>query len=570
MRRAFSYLRFSKPEQCEGRSLKRQIQATEAYCKRHGLTLDKRTFRDLGLSGYTGSNAAAGELADFIDLVKSGRIPKGSVLIVENTDRLSRLPPDKASALICDIVRAGVDIVTTSPEATYTADNLTKLGTWLPLQVSCALAHEESVKKADRLADVWAAKRQVLADGPKDDKEAKLARRSKRCPSWLRLTADRTGYVVREDKARMVRDLFTWSLEGLGIIRICERLQERHPAGLKGKGWQPGYVRDLLRCRAVMGEFQPHTGSCAKKGVKKTRKPVGEPLAGYYPAVVPEETFLRVQAGLDVRRNRKLGGRDRGTPNLFNGYAFDAHDGHRLVLGGNHGHPRLVSAGAIRKLAGCGFRTIPYAEFEAAVLTLLSELKVADVVGPRNGAQKELEAASAALTAVNYKVGQAQARVVDAADPSVFLDLLERLGAERKAAVKRLEAAKVKVAHESADGFGECQTLISLLKDADDDGRADLRRKVRAAMTRLIESVYVLPVRPRRHTLLCAVQVVFHDRGTRRSYLVRIARGEGWQVRSLAGVTKSDDLDLRQPADARELAALLESLDIAALAEAMR
>jgi hypothetical protein len=539
------------------------MQATEAYCKRHGLTLDKRTFRDLGLSGYTGGNAIAGELADFIDLVKSGRIPKGSVLIVENTDRLSRLPPDRASAIICDIVRAGVDIVTTSPEAVYTADNISKVATWLPLQVSCALAHEESVKKAERLADAWAAKRKVLAEGPKNDEDARLARRSKRCPSWLRLTADRTGYVVLEDKARMVRDLFAWSLEGLGIIRICERLQERHPAGLKGKGWQPGYVRDLLRCRAVMGEYQPHTGSCAKKGVKKTRKPVGEPLPGYYPAVVSEETFLRVQAGLDVRRNRKFGGREKGTPNLFNGYAFDAHDGHRLVLGGNHGHPRLVSAGAIRKLAGCGFRTIPYAPFEAAVLSLLSELKVEDVTGPKNGAQKEMEAASGALTAVNHKIQQAQARVMDAADPSVFLDLLERLGGERKGAIKRLEAAKVKVAHEAADGFGECQTLIRLLADADAKGRDDLRRKVKAALVRLVESVYVLPVRPRRHTLLCAVQVVFRDRGRRRDYLVRIDRGGAWQAVSLKDSTPvPGDLDLRKAAHARRLAGALETVPL--------
>src|SRR5262249_55604479 len=155
VRKAFSYLRFSKAEQADGRSLARQMEATERYCKAHGLALDKRSFVDMGLSGFNGSNAAAGELAVFIELVEDGRIPKGSVLICENTDRLSRLPPDKASAIICDLVRSGVDVVTTSPEAVYTEANISKVATWLPLQVSCALAHEESVKKSDRLNDVW-------------------------------------------------------------------------------------------------------------------------------------------------------------------------------------------------------------------------------------------------------------------------------------------------------------------------------------------------------------------------------------------------------------------------------
>jgi hypothetical protein len=320
---------------------------------------------------------------------------------------LSRLPPDKASEIICDIVRAGVDIVTTSPEATYTAANISKIGTWLPLQVSCALAHEESVKKGERLADMWADKRKSLADG---------AKHGKRCPSWLRLTADRKEFVVIEDKAQMVRDIFAWALEGLGTTRLCERLQERHPDGLKGKGWRPGYLGEILRSRTVLGEYQPHVGTGAKKGLKKTRRPVGDAVMGYYPAIIDEGTFYRVQIGLDARRKKESGGRDLGTPNLFNGYAYDAHDGHRMCLAGNHGRRLLVSSGAIRKLPGCQYRAISYAPFEAAVLSLLSELKVADVTGPKNGAEAEAEAVSAALTALNHKVAQLQAKAKDAVE----------------------------------------------------------------------------------------------------------------------------------------------------------
>jgi DNA invertase Pin-like site-specific DNA recombinase len=554
MRRAFSYLRFSKREQIDGRSLKRQMQLTEAYCKRHGLTLDKRTFTDMGVSAFTGGNALAGELADFIELVADGRIPAGSVLIVENSDRLSRLAPDKASAIICDLVRAGVDIHTTSPEATYTADNISKVSTWLPLQVSCALAHEESVKKSERLRDMWAAKRQALADGEKI---------GKRVPSWLELADDRKAFVVLGDKAQMVRDAFGWALAGLGVKRVCEKLQERHPGGLAGAGWQPGGLRAILRNRAVIGEYQPHVGLAAKKGVKKTRKPVGDPVRGYYPAIIDEATFYQVQLGMDARRLKRSGGHDLGTPNLFRGYTYNAHDGHTLCIAGDRRCRYLVSSGASRKLPGCRRHPVSYVPFEQAVLRLLSELKVSDVTGPKNGAQREAEAASAALTAVNHKIGQLQAKAREAADPSLYFDILDQLGQDRKAAIARLEQAKAKAAYEAADGFGECQTLIGLLRDAPDDERENLRRKTRAALVRLIDRVMVLPVRRHNRLLLVAAQVFFRDRGVRRDYLIVIRHRGDWSAASLPpAVTRGLELDLRRRDHARDLARALEAADL--------
>src|SRR5215212_5173939 len=99
-RRAFSYARFSSAAQAEGFSLVRQVEAAKAYCARNNLVLDERTFHDEGVSGFHGSNATAGQLAEFIELVKGRSVPKGSVLIIENIDRLSRLSPDEATNLI--------------------------------------------------------------------------------------------------------------------------------------------------------------------------------------------------------------------------------------------------------------------------------------------------------------------------------------------------------------------------------------------------------------------------------------------------------------------------------------
>jgi DNA invertase Pin-like site-specific DNA recombinase len=555
MRKAFSYARFSTSEQADGYSLARQLQATRAYCERHGLTLDERTFNDAGVSGYHGGNATGGELAAFIELVKDGRIPKGSVLIVENTDRLSRLPPDEATRVICDIVKAGIDIVTTSPEQVYTAANINKLATWLPLQVQQCLAREESDKKADRLRDVWQRKRDELGENKKMSRQA---------PSWLRLSADRTQWYVVGPKAEAVRLIFRLSLEGLGVSKIAGVMHDKYPDGLKGKGWQPSFIREVLRNRAVIGEFQPHVGTCAKKGgVKKTRRPSGEPVKGYFPAIVEEADFWRVQAALDGRRHG--GGRVTGTPNLFNGTLHDAFDGRRMVLSANHGRRVLVSAGAVRKQAGCQYRAVPYAEFETGVLRLLSELTAADVAGKKNGAQAELEAASGLLTALNHKISQAQQRVAGADDPTVFLDLLGQLGRERKEAVQRLEAAKARGADEAGDNLGECLSLVALLAGAEGEERDGLRRRVRAALVRLVESVYVVAVRRGRRTLLVAAQVWFRGGGRRRDYLLRIGPPGDWHAWSLSEVIASGDLDLRRPDHAQALAGRLEAIDLTRL-----
>ncbi len=53
--KAYSYLRFSTPEQMQGDSFRRQTQLAQSYAERHGLVLDEQlAFEDLGMSAYKG------------------------------------------------------------------------------------------------------------------------------------------------------------------------------------------------------------------------------------------------------------------------------------------------------------------------------------------------------------------------------------------------------------------------------------------------------------------------------------------------------------------------------------
>jgi DNA invertase Pin-like site-specific DNA recombinase len=559
-RRAFSYARFSNSNQAEGFSLARQLEAAKAYCDRKALVLDERSFCDQGVSGYQGSNAAAGDLAEFLELIRAGRVPKGSVLIIENVDRLTRLQPDVATALFMEVVNAGVDIVTLAPEQEYTKANIHSVGVWVPLQVAICLAHEESRKKSERLRDAWGRKRKALADGKK------LSRRG---PFWLK--ADGAGgWEEIPEKAALMRNIFRWSGDGLGVTRICERLHKEWPRGLTGRGWQPNNVRKLLRSRAALGELQPYVGTCAKKGgIKSTRRPAGPPVLGYFPAIVSETEFYKAQREMDGRR--KGGGRSAGAPNLFNGMLYDATDRQRVVLNSDRRGRVLVSSGALRKMKGSRFRSLAYDVFERAILSALSELKPADVTRDSGREEDAVELWSGRLTAVNHKISQAQQRAAKADDPTVFLDLLEELGKDRKATIAALERAKAEATSPAADALGECGTLVGLLAAADGSERDELRHRIKGALRRLVEDVWVVVVRRGNDAL---VQARLYFRGGRwRSYLILYRPGKAGAVAARPGQLYVASLpsgtglpvgnqDLRDPDEAEGTRRFLESYPV--------
>lgn len=78
------------PSRLRGDSYRRQIQQAIDYCAKHNLELDEKAIEDTGVSGFRGSNWTDGALGRFIEAVKSGAIAKGSYLLVESMDRLSR------------------------------------------------------------------------------------------------------------------------------------------------------------------------------------------------------------------------------------------------------------------------------------------------------------------------------------------------------------------------------------------------------------------------------------------------------------------------------------------------
>lgn len=123
--KAYSYLRFSTPEQQKGDSFRRQAQMAIDYAARKGLQLDDTlSFQDLGVSSFRGQNVATGKLGNFLEAVDSGEVPRGSYLLVESLDRISRQTTRRAQRVLEDIADRGITVVTLNDEREYSSESL--------------------------------------------------------------------------------------------------------------------------------------------------------------------------------------------------------------------------------------------------------------------------------------------------------------------------------------------------------------------------------------------------------------------------------------------------------------
>src|SRR4051794_33842640 len=110
-RKAFSYLRMSTELQSKGDSTRRQLELSRRYAAEKGLDLiDDRELADIGVSAFKGANVRDGALGQFLQQVKTGRVERGSLLLIESLDRLSRQAVRKSLSIFLEIIDAGITI----------------------------------------------------------------------------------------------------------------------------------------------------------------------------------------------------------------------------------------------------------------------------------------------------------------------------------------------------------------------------------------------------------------------------------------------------------------------------
>jgi DNA invertase Pin-like site-specific DNA recombinase len=361
VRTAYSYIRFSTPEQKKGTSFQRQFENSMAYIRERGLNLDTSlNLYDEGRSAFTGDNREKGALSLFLEAIEKGQVARGSILIVENLDRLSREEITKAVSLFLSILQAGIEIVTLGDNRQiYTEESINgNFGQLIYSLSSFARGHEESAIKSQRLSAAWKIKR-----------TNRTKKMTARAPAWLKLTADRLTFEVISERAALINRIFNLAADGVGHHRIAKILNEEStPTWGRGKFWQSSYIMKLLTNRSVLGEFQPHQ---KPKGGKRIH--VGECIEDYFPPIIAPELFQKVHGGQKARRNK--GGRvGKQISNLFTHLAKCGYcEAPMQFVDKGEGCTYLVCSSA-KSGAGCRYMSWPYAHFEEHFLKFVEEL----------------------------------------------------------------------------------------------------------------------------------------------------------------------------------------------------
>ncbi|MGI6855503.1 recombinase family protein [Mesorhizobium sp. 1B3] len=360
--KAFSYVRFSTPEQARGDSLRRQLTKAEDYARSHGLDLVDDAYMDQGISAYRGRNKNDGALADFLQAVEDGVVEKGSYLLVESMDRLSREKPRKAVRLLEDICEGGITLVTLADSKEYTSETLDADPMSFMWAFMVAIrANEESETKSKRVREAWGRKK-VRA---RDDK-LPITRRT---PAWLTLR-DST-YEVLGDRASVILRIFKDADKGIGQHAIAQRLNAEgvEPFGdgsRKAAFWHRSYVSKLLSNPAVIGTFTPH--ETREVSGKKVRDALA-PIPDYFPPIVPQALFDRIQVRQQGRNAPRMRADREEVSNVLAGLAKCPLCGStmtRVNKGRKGGTPYLVCTKA-KSGARCEYKQVKLGLVEAAI-----------------------------------------------------------------------------------------------------------------------------------------------------------------------------------------------------------
>jgi DNA invertase Pin-like site-specific DNA recombinase len=494
--RAYSYLRMSTDMQLKGDSRRRQLELSQHYARQHGLELlEEFRLEDIGVSAFKGANASDGALGRFLEAVRTNKIQRGSYLLVESLDRLSRQEVLKSLGIFTEIINSGINLVTLCDQRVYKAETTD----FADLIVSIAImsrAHEESRMKSQRLNAAWVNKRG----------EVQNRKLTAQCPGWLQLSADKKTFKVIPERAAIIRSIFEDSVAGIGNYSITRRLNK---AGISafgsGRGWQTSSVGKILNTRAVIGEFQPH------KLVNGRRAPEGDPVPDYFPAVIEEELFYRAQAARNQRKIIGAGRKGASISNLFSGLVTCAYCNSPMRFENKGPGPKggtYLSCDRSRRGLGCEKTRWRYESFQASFLAFVQELDLESLLRSEDQAARRsaldeairaLEGRQKALEEERESIFQLLTQTKAATEfVAKKLDDVEgQLSAVRAELSKKQEEAAA-LASEISHFYESKEQVKTLLKQFETekhnpDAVYRLRSQISSKLKAIVERVFVAP-----------------------------------------------------------------------------
>ncbi|HHY0557078.1 TPA: recombinase family protein [Vibrio parahaemolyticus] len=277
-----SYSRVSSAKQLSGTGLEQQKDAEtlNKLSEKYGLPVDKRTFSDEGLSGYHGHNLQ-GEFGKILELISTGSIVRGSILVITSLDRLSRAKANEAMELMLSVINRGIRIYTAMDEKLYSSDSPNLTADLIVSVIIMAQAHEESLKKSKRTIGSAIALIDRFYKGERASDGNPFAIKSVGKAPWF---IDVSGDSVKPHEyffpvaKWMVQQL----LNGKGTTRLVNELNESYEA--PNKVWSHSMVQRFSSSEALIGKAIFNIAGNQYE------------LDGYYPRLMTDDEFYQIKA----------------------------------------------------------------------------------------------------------------------------------------------------------------------------------------------------------------------------------------------------------------------------------
>lgn len=490
-KKVYSYIRFSTPEQAKGHSLERQMSYARNYAQANDLDLDESlTLKDEGLSAYHHKHINKGALGAFCKAIDDGYVAPGSVLIVENLDRLHRGKVRFAMPFLLDIINSGITIVTASDGQEYSEKSLDENNYQLYGSLSImSRAHEESETKSIRV------KAAIVGQIDKwiENGSGKIIRNGAD-PYWCKARKDKSGFDLIPDRVDIIRHIIELYLKGWGFNKIVIYLNDKFKP-FKGKKWYVMYIKTFMKNRTLIGER------------KFTVNKETYIIKNYYPPVMTEEEFHKLQKVIAGRASTKS---QRKYPSIITGmkvgycglcsdvlcaqnYTFREKDG-KLSDGF-----RRIRCGSGSKGSSCfNTKSISIAPIERAILEYCADkMELTSVLGD-NDKTSELKAKIANLhqqaSETEQKLETGEQSIVDLLTQGQIISpiinqAIEKLRVEHEQLQQQIttleDDLRFEGSHKAADLIQEWQDLKADVYNLDENARLMIRQLVKRTFKRM-------------------------------------------------------------------------------------
>lgn len=318
----------------DGNSLQNQIEVCRDYIAGCPYLRLEQTYADNGRTGTVFDRPAWNHL---MEDVKSGKV---QCIVVRDLSRFGRDYVDVGNYLEKIFPALGTRFISVKENF----DNLTCDGTVDALSVTLqnlvnAMYSRDISKKVSTAISVQMESGTFV---------------TRHLPYGYKWNSEKTAFVIDEDAAAVVRQIFQWKLEGVSYFDMGKRLDAsgvaipedyKHEIGQRNgdhqtKGfWNTSTIQSILRNRAYIGEkILRKSETAIYKGIKRRFTSADEQIvtADAHPAIIDREVFETVQRMISKNSTHRAermkaseGVRDRFV-DLFKGILFCADCGSRI------------------------------------------------------------------------------------------------------------------------------------------------------------------------------------------------------------------------------------------------